>query len=83
MKYTLKNRPQITNAKGEKMPSYLDVWFEGFEKELRERIYWLLQHRTSPCSIPHISDPNLKDRRLLSYEDSARYDLLKEILGDE
>ena len=36
MKYNLKNRPHIINAKGEKIPSYLDVWFEGFEKELKK-----------------------------------------------
>jgi len=66
----------------EKERKVLVEQLEGFEKELREKIDWLLQHRTSPCSIPHISDPNLKDRRLLGYEDSAKYDLLKEILGE-
>jgi len=50
--------------------------------ELREKIRYLLEHRTVPCKIPHTSDPNLKDRRFLAREDSAVYDLIKEILGE-
>ena len=50
--------------------------------ELQEKMRYLLEHRTAPCKIPHISDPNLKDRRFLSREDSAVYDLINEILGE-
>ena len=35
MKYNLKNRPKWCNSNDD----YWNRWFEGFEKELRERLF--------------------------------------------
>ena len=41
MKYNLKNRPKCTDDSSEDYMNCisLDEWFEGFQKELRDRIY--------------------------------------------
>ena len=61
MKYNLKNRPEPWQHKSMK------EWFEGFEKELRERINinWDDQREV-----------------LLFYDNNDVYDVIKEILGD-
>lgn len=79
MKFNIKNRPQIINSKGEKIPTYLDIWFEGFEKELQEKTFCIFQLMDcgKNCGYDWQKCPskNLQCKQILAVD-------LKEILGE-
>jgi len=76
IKYTLKNRPRKSSiTKGFKSDmecfvEYVEEWFEGFEKELRERLTQLEQGKRKTDNSVVIAS-----RLSLTY-------LIKEILGE-
>jgi len=76
MKFNLKNRPAFTRRRYPKGTCAPDIeemldWFEGFEKELREKL----------SALEKINERRKYGSEI--WEIPAKIELLKEILGDE